>query len=237
MQNDSDSIRIPNSAMKCEVIMPRTRIFLVDDHAVVTEGLKRALRACSDFKVVGESISGREAVKGIKTLKPDVVIMDISMPDLNGLGATLRIKAFDSEVPVVIYTMYSDKEHIISLFNAGISAYILKEDTLSELILAIRAVGSGGSYFSEIPSKVLSRHIKDLEEGKNPKSGIERVSLREREVLKLLAEGKSIKKTAAELCISPKTVESHKYNIMEKLEARTVVELTKIAIKSRLIEL
>ena len=223
--------------MECEIIMPKTKIFIVDDHAVVREGLKSALRGCSDFQVVGEGGNGREAVKGVKTLKPDVVVMDISMSDVDGLEATLQIKAFNPEVRVVVHTMYSDKEHIVNLFNAGISAYVLKEDPLSELILAIRAVGSGGSYFTEIPSRALLGYIKDLEKFQRPKRGIERLSAREREVFRLLAEGKSIKKIAAELYISPKTVESHKYNIMEKLEVRTVTQLTKIAIKNKLIEL
>ena len=159
------------------------------------------------------------------------------MPDLNGIEATSRIKAFDPDVRIVVFTMYSDKEHIINLFKACISAYILKEESLAELILGINAAALGGTYFSEIPSKVLLGHMKDLEEGRSHRRGIERLSLREREVLKLFADGKSIKQIAGQLCISPKTVESHKYNVMEKLGVRTVPELTKVAIKEDLVQL
>jgi DNA-binding NarL/FixJ family response regulator len=217
--------------------MSRRKILIVDDHWVVIEGLKSALRGYPEFEVVGEASSGHQAVKQAKSLKPDMVIMDISMPDSNGSESALQIKGFDPDVRIIVFTMYSDKKHIINLYKAGISAYILKEDPLSELILGINAVSRGGTYFSRIPSRVLLEHIIDLEEGKRRKSGLESLSMREREVLKLLADGKSIKGIAIQLCISPKTVESHKYNIMEKLGVRTVAELTKIAIKRNLIQI
>ncbi len=236
MINEEDS-NIQHPVSRREFIMPRTKILIVDDHPVVIAGLKGALRGSPEFEVVDEATSGRQAVERAKALKPDIVIMDISMRDLNGIEATLQIKAFNLDVRTVVFTMYSDKEYVINLFRGGVSAYVMKEESLAELILGINAAARGGTYFSEIPSRMLFGHMKDFEEGRSHKRGIERLSLRELEALKLLASGKPVKQTAEKLCISPKTVESHKYNIMEKLGIRTVAELTKIAIKSKLIQL
>jgi DNA-binding NarL/FixJ family response regulator len=132
--------------------------------------------------------------------------------------------------------MYSDKEFVIDLFKAGISAYVLKDDPLSDLILALKAVKGGGTYFSTMSPTILLRHMKELEEKTESTDSYDTLSQREQEVFQLLAEGKRIKEIADELFISPKTVESHKYNIMEKLQAASVVDLTKIAIRKKLIE-
>jgi len=216
--------------------MDKTKILIVDDHRVVIEGIKSALQEHPEFEVVGEAVDGLQAVESARSLGPEIVIMDISMPNLSGIEATKQIKEFDPEIRIVIYTMYSDKEFVIDLFKAGISAYVLKDDPLADLILALEAVKGGGTYFSTMAPTVLLRHMEELEEKTESTDSYDTLSQREQEVFLLLAEGKSIKKIAGELFISPKTVESHKYNIMEKLQAASVVDLTKIAIRKNLIE-
>jgi DNA-binding NarL/FixJ family response regulator len=216
--------------------MEKVKILIVDDHRVVIEGIKSSLKEHTEFEVVGGAIDGLQAVEFVKTLKPDIVIMDISMPNLNGIEATRQINQFSPETRVVIYTMYSDKELVIDLFKVGISAYVLKDDPLSDLILALKAVKGGGTYFSTMAPTILVRHMEELEEETTDEDSFDTLSQREKEVFLLLAEGKSIKGIAGDLFISPKTVESHKYNIMGKLQATSVVDLTKIAIRKNLIK-
>jgi len=216
--------------------MPATNILIADDHRVVIEGIKSALQEHPEFEVVGEAVDGLEAVEFAKSLKPNIVIMDISMPNLSGIEATRQIKALNPGNQIVIYTMHSDKEFVIDLFKAGISAYVLKEDPLSDLILALKAVEGGGTYFSTMAPTILARHMEEMEEKSTSKNSFDTLSQREMEVFQLLAEGKRIKEIANQLFISPKTVESHKYNIMEKLQAASVIDLTKIAIRKNLIK-
>ena len=215
--------------------MSKTKILLVDDHRVVIEGVKGVLLKHPEFEVVGEAFNGRDAVKQVESLIPDIVIMDISMPDLNGIDATLQIKSIFPDVKIIIFTMYSSGEYVVDLFKAGISAYVLKDDPLSDLVLAIKAVKSGGTYFNMMAPEMLLKHMKDLEEGKVLKDGFESLSLREREIFQLLAEGNSIKHIGKKLNISHKTVESHKYNIIAKLGIRTMTDLVKIAIRKNII--
>jgi two-component system response regulator NreC len=217
--------------------MSKTKILIADDHRVVIEGIKSALQGHPEFEVVGDAADGLQAVESAKSLRPDIVIMDISMPNLNGIEATKQIKKSNPDTQIVIYTMYSNKEFVIDLFKAGISAYVLKDDPLSDLILALKAVQGGGTYFSTMAPTILLRHVEELEGKTQSSNPFDRLSEREQEVFLLLAEGKSPKEIAAELFISPKTVESHKYHIMEKLQAPSVVDLTKIAIRRNLIKL
>lgn len=215
--------------------MLKTTVILVDDHRVVIEGIKSALKEYPDFKIIGEVTDGLEAVKLANFLKPDIMILDISMPGMSGIEVVKKIKLTMPDIKIVIYTMHSAKEFVIDLFNAGISAYVLKDDPLSDLILSLEAVTSGETYLSTMAPNILLRNMaiqeeKDLNEGE-----YNNLSIREQEVFKYLAEGTSIKKIADILFLSPKTVESHKYNIMEKLQVKSIVELTKIAIKRKLI--
>jgi len=214
--------------------MPKVSILIVDDHGVVIEGIKSVLRERLEFEVVGAAFNGRQAIDLVKDTRPDIVIMDISMTNMNGVEATKEIKRIFPETQIIIYSMFSNEEFVIELFKVGISGYVLKQDPFSDLILAIDAVKAGGTYFSTTTPKILSQHIKALEDGKNSLGDL---SLRERGVFKLLADGKSVKQIAEKLFISPKTVESHKYSIMAKLGAQSVTDLTKIAIKYKLIDL
>ncbi len=217
-----------------ETAETKTSVMIVDDHRVVIEGIRGVLGDLPEFEVVGVALNGRQAMKRIASLVPDLVIMDISMPDLNGLDATLQIKKQFPDTNVVIYTMHSESEYVIELFKAGISAYILKDSPLSDLVLALKAVRQRGTYFNGSTQQILQRHLRDLEDGQKHPDGFESLSLREREVLQLLAEGKSIKEIASQLCVSPKTVETHKYNLMAKLNVRRLADLVKIAIRKKL---
>jgi DNA-binding NarL/FixJ family response regulator len=217
----------------------RTRILIVDDHTVVIQGIKSALSEYPEFEVIGSAGGGLEAIEKVKSLGPDVVIMDISMPNLDGLEATRQIRKVDKKVKIIVFSMYSDKEHVLALFREGVAGYVLKDAPLDNLISAVKAVKRNGTYFCDPLQKIIRDHMMGLEgelEGGMPKDHLESLSTREREIFPLLADGKSIKEIAGRLCISPKTVESHKYSIMEKLGADSLAELTKIAIKRKLIE-
>ncbi len=217
--------------------MAKTKILIADDHGVVIDGIKQALSDHSQFEVVGEAFDGYQAIEQAEALKPDIVIMDISMPGLNGIESTLQMKKSCPDTRIIVFTMHSNKEYIVDLFRGGISGYVLKSDPTSDLILAIMAVKQGGTYFSTNTSAILQRHMDKLEEGKASEDGFDSLSLREREIFCLLAEGKSIKEIANQLYISPKTVGSHKYNIMGKLDTPTITDLVKVAIKKNLIQL
>ncbi len=208
--------------------MSKTKILIVDDHRLVIEAIKSALQDFPDFEVVGEAVDGLQSVKLAKSLGPDIVLMDVLMPNLNGIGATQQIKQFNPEIKIIIYTMCSDKELVIDLFKAGISAHVLKDDPLSDLILALNAVRGGGTYFSTMAPPILLGHIQNLETQTTSMDSFENLSRREREIFRLLADGKHVKRIAGQLQISPKTVETHKYNIMQKLGVRSMAELTKI---------
>jgi len=212
------------------------KILIADNHEVVIEGIKAVFQGHPEFEVVGEALDGVQALEQVRSLRPDIVIMDISMPHMNGIEAARRIKRLAPDVRVIIFTIHSNRKYIIELLKVGISAYVLKESPLSELILAVKAAKEGGTYLNPVVAAQLI-HEQELEEAGNDKDGFEQLSMREREVLKLLADGKTVKEIAGQLCISPKTVESHKYHIMTKLGVRTIAGLTKIAIKRELIQL
>lgn len=162
--------------------MPKRKILIVDDHRVVIEGIKSALQEHPEFKVVGEAVDGLEAVEFARSLEPNIIIMDISMPNLSGIEATRQIKGLKSGIQILIYTMHSDKEFVIDLFKAGISAYVLKDDPLSDLILALKAVEGGGTYFSTMAPTILARHMEEMEEKSTSKNSFDTLSQREIEV-------------------------------------------------------
>jgi DNA-binding NarL/FixJ family response regulator len=217
--------------------MGKTNLMIVDDHEVVIQGLKGVLLEHPEFDLVGEARTGREALKLVDQLRPDIVIMDITMPELNGIDATLQIKRSHPAVQIVVYTMHAGGEYVISLFRSGIAGYILKNEPLTDLVLALKAVKRGGTYFTAAAQQIILSRLNELEKDSTCKDEFQTLSLREREVMQLLAEGKTVKEIADQLCISPKTVETHKYNLMQKLNITRVTDLVKIAIRQKLIDL
>ena len=217
--------------------MASTRVLIVDDHRVVVEGVRSSLKEYPEYEIVGDAPDGIQAVHLTKSLGPDVIIMDTAMPLLNEREMMIQIRQFDPGIRIIIFTAYSNKESMVSLLRAGVSAYVLKEDPVEDLIQALKAVKEGRTYFSRTVPAALMGHMKALEEDGDGKEAFDKLSRREREVFCFLADGKTVKETAAQLGISPKTVESHKYNIMEKLQAHTLACLTKIAIRRNLIQI
>lgn len=217
--------------------MQPTRILIADDHQIVIEGIKSLLQSRPDIDLVGQAMNGREAVKMADRLKPDIVILDIAMPDLNGMDATLQIQKKFPDIRVIIYTMDADRELVIDLFKAGISGFVLKDDPIADLIMAIETVQRGNSYFSSKAPAIIVDYVNRLEKGEVKKSPLDTLSLREREIFQLLAEGRKVKSISEHLCISASTVETHKYAILRKLDIRSLSDLIKLAVKKRIISL
>ncbi|MEK6756283.1 MAG: response regulator transcription factor [Bacteroidota bacterium] len=211
-------------------------ILMVDDHKIVRDGLRSLLEKEPGIKVIGEASSGREAVRFVSELKPDVVILDIGMPDLNGIDATRQMKARIPAMKILALSMHSDKRFVARMFAAGASGYLLKDCAFEELARAIRTVAQDQTYLSpSITSQVIKDYVRHLAESDS--AGLEILTPREREVIQLLAEGKSTKHVAAALNISVKTVETHRSQIMEKLNIDSIANLTKFAIREGLTSL
>ncbi len=209
------------------------RILLADDHKIIREGLRALLVNQRDIDVIGEAEDGRSTVKLSHELSPDIVIMDISMPDMNGIEAARQIISRDSRIKVIALSVHSDKRFVIEMLNAGASGYLLKDCAFEELANAIRIVMSNRSYLSPAITDVMIQDYRNLL-SKETLSVFSLLSPREREILQLFAEGKSTKEIAFDLDISIKTVETHRQQIMKKLDIHTIAELTKYAIKEGL---
>ncbi|MBU2548200.1 MAG: response regulator transcription factor [Proteobacteria bacterium] len=211
------------------------KIILTDDHKIVREGLRTLLENEPGMEVVGEAESGRIAVQLARKLKPDVVIMDVSMPDLNGIEATAQILHEHADIKIIALSMYSDKRFVSGILKAGASGYLLKDCAFEELVTAIRAAVAGQTFLSPgITGQVIHDYIRRLSESDDSSSLL---TSREREVLQMLAEGKTTKQMAEQLNLSVKTVETHRRQIMDKLDLRSVAELTKYAIREGLTSL
>jgi len=216
--------------------MEMIRILLADDHTVVRQGFRSLLEEDKSFEIVAEAENGQEAVLMVKETRPDVVVLDISMPVLNGVQATLQIQKFNSKIKILILSMYKDEEYVREVFHAGASGYILKQTTGAELIKAIKEVNKGNAYLSPSIAKHLVTDYREIvKEGKSRrrKTGL---TPRELEILQLIAEGNSNKKIAVQLFISIKTVETHRQKIMDVLKIHDVAGLTRYAISKRIIE-
>lgn len=214
----------------------KTNIILADDHKIVREGLKNLLSVEWDIEIIGEAENGREALILVIEKKPDLIIMDIGMPELNGVEAAKRIKKESPETKIIALSMHSDKQFVTGMLQAGASGYLLKDCAVDELVDAIRTVMDKRIYLStEISSVVVNEFMSNLSLNDNINSN--ELSDREKEVLQLIAEGKPTKNIADLLFISNKTVESHRKNIMTKLDLHTIPELTKYAIRSGLTSL
>jgi DNA-binding NarL/FixJ family response regulator len=212
------------------------RILLADDHKITREGLRSLISKQSDMEVVAEAKNGRDAVGLAKELRPDVIIMDVSMPGLNGIEATKQILSEDENVKVIALSMHSDNLFVSEMLKSGASGYMLKDCAFEELDRAIREVVRGNTYLSPtISGVVVEDYLRKLNKSDSGESSI--LSNREREVLQLLAEGQSTKQIGLKLFISAKTVETHRRQIMNKLDMYTVAELTKYAIRKGLTSL
>jgi DNA-binding NarL/FixJ family response regulator len=209
------------------------KILLAEDHHIIRQGLRALLEAQADFLVVAEADDGRTAVTLARKHTPDIIIMDVSMPELNGIDATRQILREVNHAKVVALSMYSDKQFINGMLEAGVSGYLLKNCVAAELIGAIRSVMKGQKYLSpQILGVVVDGYRGHLSKEKVQMEAS--LSSREREIVQLVAEGKDSRQIAECLHISPKTVESHRRRIMEKLEIHSVAELTKFAIRQGL---
>jgi len=211
-------------------------ILLADDHKITREGLRSLIDKQGDMEVVAEAEDGRTTVSLVRELLPDVVIMDVSMPDLNGMEATRQITGELSNVKVIALSMHSDELFVTEMLKNGASGYLLKDCAFEELEHAIRAVVAGQRYLSPFISEVVVNvYLQSLSKTGFSGSGV--LTDREREVLQLMAEGKSTKQIALKLHISIKTVETHRRQIMDKLDIHSVAELTKYAIRKGLTSL
>jgi len=196
------------------------------------EGMKLILGQQPDIEIVGEACNGRQAVSETIRLRPDMVLMDLSMPELNGLEATIQIKEFDKGVKVLIVTMYDDEEVVMRCLSAGASGYVLKDAPLTQLVYAIQMVAKGHEYLD--PG--VTRNVNEYVQHSSPyQSSYDRLSLREREVLKLVAEGLSVKEIAIHLNVGAKTVDTHKYNLMTKLDIHNAAGLIRYAIQNKVV--
>lgn len=209
------------------------RVVLVDDHRMFREALRPLLAQTPGFEIVGEAGDGQQAIELCAQLAPDVVIMDVSMPGLNGLEATRRILADRPRTRVVVLSMHADRRFVAETLRAGAAAYVLKDAGFAELVRALQAVAEGRTYLSEpVRQLVVQEYVAGLQ--REDRSAFSLLSAREREVLQLVAEGVSTKEIGDRLSVSVKTVETHRRQIMEKLDLHSVAELTKYAIREGL---
>ena len=216
--------------------MAQIRIVLADDHNIIRSGLRLLLERQPDFKVVAEAEDGRQAVQLVARHHPDVVVLDIGMPQLNGIEATRQIVAQESHPNVVILSMHSDESYVLRALKAGARAYILKNAAEADLIRAVRAVSEGKSFFSPVISKMLLEdYVRQVRE-KEVEDTYDLLTPREREILQLIAESKTNKEIAAILGLSPHTVETHRGNILEKLNLHSVPELILYAVRKGIIQ-
>ncbi len=212
------------------------RILLADDHMIFREGMRSLLAREPDIDVVGGAENGRETVRLSRELKPDVIVMDITMPDLNGMEATRQIKKIIPDSSVLCLSMHSDRRYVLDMFRAGVSGYLLKNCAYKELSQAIHVVAAGQVYVSpQIAHIVVDESIAQQPPAESSVQSI--LTPREREVLQLIAEGRNTKQMALKMHLSTKTIEAHRRRLMRKLHIRSVAELTKYAVNEGLTSL
>jgi DNA-binding NarL/FixJ family response regulator len=213
------------------------RILVVDDHDVVRRGLRSVLEAHQGWQVCAEAANGRSAVTQAEQLKPDVVVMDISMPDMNGLEAARQIRKICPKAEVVILSVHFSDQLVRDIVDAGAKSYILKSDAERDLVIAVEAVANHRSYFTTQVSEMVMDGFRRRDTAPSPQVlKRERLTSREREIVQLLAEGRSSKQVATTLGISTKTAETHRANIMRKLEIHSVSDLVRYAVRNQIIE-
>ncbi len=220
--------------------MPDIKVIISDDHSLVRDGISAIIKNspnCTDIKIIGEAENGLDAIEKVKTLHPDIVLMDINMPKLGGYEATIELKKTDPSVKVIVLTQYEDKEYIIRFLKVGASGYIPKKAIGEELIAAIRAVHRGETYLHpSIAGQVVDGLFKK-KDWTNEQDPYDKLTDREKQILKLIAEGYTHKEIANMLNISVKTAIAHQYNISEKLDLHTKFDLIKFAIKKGIVKI
>jgi len=215
--------------------MSHIRILLADDHAVVRKGLRFLLERAPDMEIVGEASDGREAVRLAGELKPHVVVMDIGMPQLNGIEATAQIVKQNPQVSVIILSVHSDESYLLRALSAGAKGYLLKDSAEEDLVRAVQVAAQGKPFFSPaISEKLLEDYMRYLQQ-RGLKDSYDLLTDREKQVLQLLAEGKSNKEVAALLNLSPYTVETHRTHIMQKLNLHNTAEIVLYAVRKGII--
>ena len=215
--------------------MENLRIVLAEDHTILREGLRALLSVDPAFEIIGEAQDGREAVRCVEKLEPDLLLMDLSMPRMSGMDAIREIKKRYPDIKIIALTVHKTEEYLLATLQAGADGYVLKDATHDELVLAIKNVMGGKSYLSPgVSEKVIEGYL-DGKESNRSRSPWETLSQREREVLKLIAEGYKNKEIAGDLCISLKTVEKHRANLMKKLDLHNAAALTVYAMQKGLV--
>jgi DNA-binding NarL/FixJ family response regulator len=211
------------------------RIVLAEDHTILREGLRALLSADPNFEIIGEAQNGREAVRCVEKMEPDLLLMDLSMPRMSGMDAIREIKKRYPEIKIIALTVHKTEEYLLTTLKAGADGYVLKDATHEELVMAIKNVMGGKSYLSPgVSEKVIVGYLEGRESNRSI-SPWETLSQREREVLKLIAEGFKNKEIAEDLCISLKTVEKHRANLMKKLDLHNAAALTVYAVQKGLV--
>lgn len=227
--------RVGSYPIKGHDMTKKIRIVLAEDHTILREGLRALLSADPKFEIVGEAADGREAIRWVEKLGPDLVMMDLSMPRMTGMDAIREIKKRYPATKIIALTVHKTEEYLRTTLQAGADGYVLKDATHEELMLAIENILEGKTYLSPgISEKVIAGYLEG-KENRLPSSTLGVLSPREREVLKLIAEGYKNKEIAADLCISLKTVEKHRANLMKKLDLHNVAALTSYAIEQGLV--
>ena len=216
--------------------MTTIRVLLADDHKIIRDGLKTLIEKEAGMEVIAEAENGRKTVRLAQKLHPNVVIMDVTMPDMNGIDATRKIMEETPGVRVIGLSMHSDRRYVLGMLEAGACGYLLKDCAFEELATAIRNVAEGNTYLSPRIAEVVVQGYLDKAPGPSHGSGAV-LTPREREVLQLLAEGMAAKEIASHLNVSVKTVETHRRNMMEKLNMRGIAELTKYAVREGLVSI
>lgn len=213
----------------------KVRVLLADDHGVVRKGLRLLLEQYPELEVVGEAANGREVVRLAREIQPDVVLMDIAMPLLNGIDAAEQIRKADDRIGLVILTMHADEEYLLRALNAGVKGYLLKESAEQDLLRAVLTVAQGKPFFSPAITQTLLEDYMRVLKQHSLSDSFELLTNREREILQLLAEGKTNKDVAQLLNVAVSTVESHRINLMQKLNLHNTAELVLYAVRKNIV--
>lgn len=211
------------------------RVLIADDHGIVRQGTRSLLERETDIQVVGEAEDGRAAVDMAESLRPDIIAMDIAMPQLNGLDAAAQIVRRHPEIGVIVLSMHEEEDYLVRALSAGVRGYLLKDNAQMELVRAVRSVSQKKAFFSPAIAQMLVDDFTRQMQKKGLQDSYELLTQREREILQLLAEGKSNKEAAAVLDVSPYTVETHRNNLMQKLNLHNTAEIVLYAVRKKII--